>query len=252
MVVRQAISDGRSDFCAAAMAAAMAAGSWPSIRVAAQPAEFEALDLIDRIRQRSRPVDRDVIVVVEHDELVQPQMAGERDRFLADAFHQVAVGGEHISGVIDDIAAEHRGEVALGDRHADRIGEALAERPGGGFDAGRVRVLGMAGRERAELTEALDLLDRHLRIAEEIKQRIEQHRAVAGGQHEAVAVGPGRIGGIEFEKLAEQHGRDIGCAHRQAGMPGLGLLDGVHRQRADGVRHAIVLGARTAVQRSDW
>ena len=104
-------------------------------------------------------------------------------------------------------------------------------------------VLGMAGRERAELAEALDLLDRHLRIAEEIKQRIEQHRAVAGGEHEAVAVGPGRIGGIEFEKLAEQHGRDIGRAHRQAGMPGLGLLDGVHRQRADGVRHAIVLGA---------
>ena len=102
----------------------------------------------------------------------------------------------------------------------------------------------MAGRERAELAEALDLLDRHLRIAEEIKQRIEQHRAVAGGQHEAVAVGPGRIGGIEFEKLAEQHGRDIGRAHRQAGMPGLGLLHGVHRQRADGVRHAIVLGAR--------
>ena len=70
--------------------------------------------------------------------LLQLQMAGERDRFLADAFHQVAVGGEHISGVIDEIAAEHRGEVALGDRHADRIGEALAERPGGGFDAGRV------------------------------------------------------------------------------------------------------------------
>ena len=38
MVVRQAISDGRSDFFAASSAAAIAAGSWPSIRVAAQPA----------------------------------------------------------------------------------------------------------------------------------------------------------------------------------------------------------------------
>ena len=28
-------------------------------------------------------------------------------------------------------------------------------------------------------------------------------------------------------------------------MAGLRLLDGVHRQRADGVRHAVVLGART-------
>ena len=38
MVVRQAISDGRSEACAAAMAAAIASGSCPSTRVAAQPA----------------------------------------------------------------------------------------------------------------------------------------------------------------------------------------------------------------------
>ena len=57
---------------------------------------FETLDLIDRVRQRGRPVDRNAVVVVEHDQLFQLQMAGERDRFLADAFHQVAVGDEHI------------------------------------------------------------------------------------------------------------------------------------------------------------
>ena len=146
--------------------------------------------------------------------------------------------------MIDDVAAEQCGEVALGDRHADGVGEPLAERAGGGFDAGRVAVFGMAGRERAELAEALDLVDRHLLVAEQIKQRVEQHRAVAGREHEAVAVGPGRIGRIELQKAREQHGRDIGRAHRQAGMSGLRLLDRIHRQRADGVGHAVVIGAR--------
>ena len=60
---------------------------------------------------------------------------------------------------------------------------------------------------------------------------------MAGGQHEPVAIGPGRIGGIEFEEARKQHGRDIGHAHRHAGMAGLRLLDGVDGEEADGVGH---------------
>ena len=150
--------------------------------------------------------------------------------------------------VIDDGAAEHGGEVPLRDRHADRIGQTLAERPGGGFDAGGVAVLRVSGRERAELAEALDLVDGHRLVAGEIQQRIEQHRAVAGREHEAVAVGPGRIGRVEFEEAREQDGGDIGRAHGQAGMAGIGLFDRVHRQRADGIRHAVVIGARARAQ----
>ena len=68
---------------------------------------------------------------------------------------------------------------------------------------------------------------------------------MAGREHEAVAVGPGRIGRVEFEEAREQDGGDIGRAHGQAGMAGFGLLDRIHRQRADGVGHAVVVGART-------
>ena len=106
----------------------------------------------------------------------------------------------------------------------------------------------MAGRDRAELAEALDLLDRHRLVAEQMQQRVEQHRAVAGREHEAVAVGPGRIGRIELQEPREQHGRDVGRAHRQAGMAGFRLLDRVHGERADGVGHAVVLGARRAAR----
>ncbi len=205
---------------------------------------LKALHLIDGIGQRDRPVDGDVIVVVEHDQLFQLQVAGKRDRFLADAFHQVAIGDEHVGGVIDDVAAVKRRKVAFRDRHADGIGKALAERSGGGFDARRVAVFGMAGRLRAELPEALDLVDRHLLVAEQIEQRIKQHRAVTGRQHEAVAVGPRWIGRIEFQETREQHGRDVGRAHRQARMSGICFLDRIHRQRPDGIRHAVMVRAR--------
>ena len=85
---------------------------------------------------------------------------------------------------------------------------------------------------------------RHASIAGQMQQRVEQHRAVAGRQHEAVAVGPVRIGRVELQELREQHGGDVGHAHRHAGMAGLGLLDGIHGERADGVGHAVMGHAR--------
>ena len=201
---------------------------------------LETLNLVDRIGERKFAVDGNAIVVEQHDQLGELEVPGERDCLLAHALHQVAVGGEHESVVVDDVA-EFCGEMALGDRHADRIGKALAEWASGGLDARRVAVLRMAGRQRAELAKALDLLDGHRLITEEMQQRVDQHRAVAGGEHEAVTVGPGRIGGIEFQEPREQHGRDVGGAHRQAGVAGFRLFHRIHGQCADGVGHAIVL-----------
>ena len=64
-------------------------------------------------------------------------MAGKPDRLVVDAFHQAAVAGDHPGAVVDQIVAEDGVEVPLGDRHADRHRQALAERPGGGLDARR-------------------------------------------------------------------------------------------------------------------
>ena len=239
MVVRQAISDGRSDAVAPLERLGDRVGIVP-VDAARRPAgRLEPLHLVDRVGQRQRPVDRNAVVVEQHDQLVELEMAGERDRLLADALHQIAVGGEHIGAMIDQLAAELGGEVSLGDRHADRIGKALAERSGRRLHARGQEILRMAGRDRAELAEALDLLDRHLLVAEQMEQRIDQHRAVAGREHEAVAVGPGRIGRVEFQEAREQHGRDVGRAHRQARMAGLRLLDRVHCERADRIGHAV-------------
>ena len=95
----------------------------------------------------------------------------------------------------------------------------------------------MAGGARPELAEILDVLERHVLIAGEIEQGIEQHRAMAGRQHEAVAVWPVRRRGIEFQEPGEQHRREIGRPHRQPGMTGIGLLDRIHGQGPNGVGH---------------
>ena len=180
-------------------------------------------------------------------------MAGKVDRLVADAFLQAAVAGDHIGVVVDEFGAETGREHALGQRHADGGRNALAERAGGRLDAQRMAVFGMAGGAAAELAEALQLLDRHVGIAEQIMQRVLQHRAMAGRQHEAVAVRPVRPRRIELDEAVEQHRRDVGHAHRHAGMARIRLLHGVHRQRADGVGHvAFRDGGSGAVLTAAW
>ena len=72
----------------------------------------------------------------------------------------------------------------------------------------------MAGGDRIHLAETLDLVERHLLVAGEIEQRVKQHRAVTGRQYEAITVGPGEVGRVEFQELREQNGRHVGGAHR--------------------------------------
>jgi hypothetical protein len=160
------------------------------------------------------------------------------DRLLADAFHQAAVAGQHIGVVIDEIVAELGVELALGDGHADGVGDALAERAGGGLDAGGVAIFGVAGGLRAELAEILDLVDRHVLVAE--SDRAANRAASSRGRPTARSGrGPASSGRrIELHDLGEQHRGDVGRAHRQAGMAGIGLLDRIHGQGADGVGHS--------------
>ncbi len=198
---------------------------------------LETQQLVAGLGDRGFTVDGGVVVVEQHGQLVELQAAGDADRLVADALHQAAVAGDHPGAVVDDILAEARGQVGLGHGHADRHRQALAQRAGGAFDAGGVVHLGVAGGQRAPLTEVLDLRHRHGLEAGQVQQGIEQHRAVAGRQHEAVAVGPVGLGRVELQELAPQHRRHIGHAHRHALVSGLGLVDRIHRKDADRVGH---------------
>ena len=111
------------------------AWSSPSTCSARPAAGLEALHLVDRIRQAQRPVDRDAVVVPQDDHAVELVVPGERDRLLADALHEVAVRGEHIGVMVDDVGAVIGRQHPLGEGHADGRRDALAERPGRRLDA---------------------------------------------------------------------------------------------------------------------
>ena len=78
------------------------------------------------------------------------------------------------------------------------------ERAGGHFDAGVWPYSGWPGVFEPDLAEIPDVLQRHALFAGEMEQGVEQHGAVAGGEHETVAVRPMRIGGVVFQHFGEQ------------------------------------------------
>ena len=148
-------------------------------------------------------LDCDVVAVVDPGEVAEPQMRRHGRRLAADPLHHVAVAGQHVDVVVEQLVARlvvAAGEEALGHRQAHRVAATLAQRAGGGLHARGDAVLGMAGRLAVHLTELLEVVNRQGRgiavlvlvdgtHAGQVDQRVEQHRGVADGQHEAVVPG---------------------------------------------------------------
>ena len=94
--------------------------------------------------------------------------------------------------VVNDVVAvavEGAGEHLLGQRHADRVGDALTERTGGGFHARSDADFRVARRLAVQLAELFKLIHRQV-VARQVQQGVNQHRAVAVGEHEAIATNP--------------------------------------------------------------
>ena len=178
-------------------------------------------------------VERDLVVVVDVGEVAQAQVAGERCRLRGHALHEIPVRDDAPDAMVEQ-AGEARLGHAGGDRHADAVAEALPERAGGRLDAGREVRLGVARRLRSPLAEILELVERQI-VARQVQERVEQHRAVAGRQYEAIAIGPVRIGRIVLQVARPENEGVVGGAHGQTRVAALGLFDGVDREELDGV-----------------
>jgi hypothetical protein len=179
-------------------------------------------------------VDGDVVVVVDVHESSEAEVPGQRRSLVAHALLEVSVGadGEHV--VVGDVAAEPLAQVALDDGHADAVGEALAERPGGHLDARRVPVLGVARRPRPVLAELLQVVELES-VAREVEHGVQQHRRMPGRQHEAIAVGPVRLGGVVAHDARVEDVCERRQGHGRARMTRVRLLDRVHGEAADHV-----------------
>ena len=81
------------------------------------------------------------------------------------------------------------GEMRFRDRHADAVGESLAERTGRGLHARRESALRMSGRVASPLAKQLNLFERQV-IASQMEQAVKQHRAMARREDEAITIDP--------------------------------------------------------------
>ena len=173
-------------------------------------------------------VNGDAVIVKQHDQPRQAHMTGHRGGFMADAFHQAAVTGDNIGEVVDKVAAELGGEVMLGHRHADGVGNALAKRPCRGLDPAGMAGFRMACGDRAKLPEIADLIHGHVFIAGQVQQGVDQHRAVASRQDKPVTIRPVRCRRIELQVVCEQRGCRVRHTHRHARMSGFCRFYSVH------------------------
>ena len=182
-------------------------------------------------------LDGDVVVVIEEDEFAQLVRARKGAGLVRDALFEAPVAAQRIGVMVDDgeaLAVEGGGEVRLGDRHADGVRDALPERAGRRFDAGRVAVFGVPGRFVPELAEVHHVLFGDV-IPEEVQKRVVEHGAVPRGEDETVSVVPLRVLRVELQKVREDGVPDGRAAQGQPGMPRVRLLDRFRREHADRV-----------------
>ena len=164
--------------------------------------------------------DGDLVVVVQIDELAEAQSAGEGGRLGRDALHEVAVADDAVHVVVHDLVAgpvEVLGQDAFGDGHADAHGEAGAERSGRELDAWGETVFRVSRRLALPLAEALQLFHWQV-VSGQREEAVQEHGRVARGEHESVAVGPARVGGIVTQKASPERVGDGRRAHGRAGM----------------------------------
>src|SRR4029078_4061187 len=114
--------------------------------------------------ERGVAFDGDVVVVVESNQLAKLGVTGEGCGLVGDTFHHVAVAGDEVRVVIEDflVTVEYSAHVCFADGHSNGIADSLAERSGGGFNAGRVTVLGVTGGLALPLPELLQIIEREI------------------------------------------------------------------------------------------
>ncbi|MBW3087058.1 hypothetical protein KEM60_03288 [Austwickia sp. TVS 96-490-7B] len=145
--------------------------------------------------------DGDAVVVPEDDEAAESEVSGEGGYFVGDAFHEVAVGDEAPDAMVEGAGAggcvrvEGVAPVAGVEGHADGVAESLAEGAGGGFDAGGVSVFGVAWGEGVEGAGGAQVVEVES-VSAEVELEVEGEAGVSGGKDEAVAAGPGGVGGV--------------------------------------------------------
>ncbi|CAB4620630.1 unannotated protein [freshwater metagenome] len=187
-------------------------------------------------------VDRDVVVVVDGNELAEAQMSGHRSGFVTQTLFEITVATDHVGVMVEQLRAETGPEPMLGHRHSDGVRKSLTQRPGRDFDTCGVMGLGMTGSERTPLPEFLDVIESEAE-SRQVQHRILENRCVSAGEHESIPIRPLRIGSVVTHDPGVQGVSEGSERHGRSGVPRIGLLGSVHRESAYDVDGASLRGA---------
>ena len=240
MCVRATMSDGRARARRRRVSSAVAdLRVVVAVDVLHEPAVgLVALADVLREGEVGLAVDGDLVVVVEEDEVVEAEVAGEarrprrrcppscrrRSRCRRRAPWRRAPSPLKRAASILMLAAM-----------PTALEMPCPSGPVVDLDAGREVHLGVSRRLRSPLAEVLELVERQV-VAREVQHRVEQHRRVAAREHEAIAVGPVRVGRVVAEVARPDLEGDAGERHRRARVAGVGLLDAVDGEHRDRLR----------------
>ena len=78
----------------------------------------------------------------------------------------------------------------------------------------------VARRFGVQLPEAFDFRHRQI-VAAHVQPGVKEHAAVAGGEHEAIAIDPTRLVRIISQRMTKKHRADFRATERKPEMPGL-------------------------------
>ncbi|CNV47090.1 Uncharacterised protein [Mycobacterium tuberculosis] len=185
-------------------------------------------------------LDRDLVAVVEHDEVAQLLDRGQRRRLRGHPFFDVTVGGDDIDVVVEGAGArfgvrvEQAALVARGHRHPDRRRQSLPQRAGGDLNAGGVAELRVSGGLGSPGAQRLNVGQFQAEAAE-VELDVEGQAAVPGRQNEPIAAQPVCVAGIVTHCPLKQRVGQRSQAHRRSRMTVADLLDGIGGQYPDGV-----------------
>ncbi len=191
--------------------------------------------------------DRDLVAVINRNEVAELLVAGERGCLAAHALLEVSVARDHVDEVVERARAglcfgvEQTPLEAAGVCEAHRRRDALAERTGRDLYAVGVSVLRVTGCERAPGAERLEVLQLQA-VAGEVELDVLGQRAVAHRQDEPVAAQPVVVLRVALHHFLEEQVRSRGEAHGSSGMPVADFLNRVRCENSCGVYCLVVNG----------
>ena len=120
--------------------------------------------------------NRNLVGIIEHDQLAQAKGPCQRKGFRRNSFHHAAVAAQHIGKVIHNriiFFIENSSQMSFCHCHAHCHCHTCPQRSCGGFNAYRMAIFGMSRGERAPLAEGRQILPGQP-IAKQVQQRIQQ------------------------------------------------------------------------------